>query len=159
MTNAWCTAAFSRSARLALRSGVLLLALLPAPALMAQSTVKPAPVRPAATPPTRSVLIVNPNPGQRFDQQMRQQKLQGDLRRGTIQQQLRQKTADTARAPFADYPALQRQADITDRARDANARMRQQSLLDQYRDLPRPAPTLSTPPASKQPPASARSGD
>jgi hypothetical protein len=155
MTNAWCTAAFSRSARLALRGGVLVLALLLAPALMAQSTVKPAPVRPAAKPPpTRSVLIVNPNPGQRFDQQMRQHKLQGDLRRSTIQQQLRQKTADTARVPFADHPALQRQADITDRARDANARMRQQSLLDQYRDLPQPAPTLSTPPA----PAPPRSG-
>jgi hypothetical protein len=160
MTNAWCTAAISRSARLVARGGALVLALLVAPALMAQTTVKPAPVRPATKPPpTRPVLIVNPNPGQRFNQQMRQQKLQGDLRRGTIQQQLRQKTADTARAPFADYPALQRQADITDRARDANARMRQQSLLDQYRDLPRPAPTLSTPPASKQPPASARSGD
>lgn len=157
MTNAWCTAAFRRSWRLAPWVLACALALLAAPAL-AQDTVKPAPVRPASKPPqTRSVLIVNPTPGQRFNRQMRQQKLQSDLRRSTIQQQLRQKTADTARVPFADHPGLQRQTDITDRARDANARMRQQSLLDQYRDLPQPAPTLTPP--SKQPPASARSGD
>lgn len=157
MTNAWCTAAFRRSARLATCAGVLLLALLAAPALMAQDTVKPVPARPAARPPqTHATLIVPSNPGQRFDQQMRQQKLQNDLRQSTIQQQLRQKTSDTARVPFANQPGLQRQTDTTDQARAAATRARQQSLLDQYRDLPRPPPLPS--PRSKQPPASSRSG-
>ena len=104
------------------------------------------------TPPPAPVVILqpSPSPAQQFQQTVQQQQLRDQLQQSQLQQQLQQDVSSTAQRPFAGNPQAVQQARQADQARQAQARARQQDLLQREQNaaaLPRVIPQAFPAPA------------